>query len=267
MAYALSHIFSLQRGSVGGITYFANQFHQICMRQRTAPVQPNTPFQSGIRSAFNAAEHRWESLSPLGRQNWADYAATCIYPGPAGPYSVPGRQLFIGTLGLALYIDGVFPDHLELANVVPAIAGWYNPGIIEAAAYTGATQGVGVDITFPAGRFAVAAVDCSIAFNLTRNRYKGPWQSSAKAISPVSQAVRVHVNIDRPEGTIGKAIFTRTRCFTAAPDGQPEASHSLAFPVFLRHICTVPIGNGNGESAARTTTAKKTAKKKKAKTA
>lgn len=267
MAYALSHLHSLVRGSVGGLTYFANQFHQICMRQRTSPVQPNTPYQSGIRSAFNAAEWRWESLSPLGRQNWDDYAATCLYPGPAGPYAVPGRQLFIGTLALALYTDGILPEHHEVANVAPAIAGWFNPGIIEVAPYEGETQGIAVHINVPLGRTAFGAVDVSIAFNLTRNRYKGPWQSASKAISVMGQAATLHVNIDRPVGTIGKAIFTRTRCLTAATYGQAEESHSLAFPVFLRHICEEAPINGNGNSAAGSGTPGKTAKKKTAKTA
>lgn len=243
MARALSHLHSLIRGSVGGLTYFSNQFHQICMRQRTAPVQPNTPFQTGIRTAFNAAEAAWESLSEQARTDWADYAATCVYPGPAGDYTVPGRQLMIGTLALAFYADGIQPEEFVVHASAPIIAGWFNPASIHVGIYVGETQGIAVVISNQTGREAVAVVDVSIAFNLTRNRYKGPWQSASKIVAITGLGSKI-ATIDRPAGTLGQAIFTRTRVFSAAPFGETPAPHSLAFPAFLRHICAEPPVNG-----------------------
>jgi len=53
------------------------------------------------------------------------------------------------------------------------------------------------------------------------------------------------INIDRPIGTLGKAIFTRTRLFTAEAAVDVVEPHALAFPVYLRHICEVkPPPNG-----------------------
>lgn len=236
MAYALSHLHSLVRGSVGGLTYFANQFHQICMRQRTAPVQPNTPFQTGIRTAFNAAEATWEALTPALRQEWVDYAATCVYPGPAGPYTVPGRQLMIGTLALAYYADAIQPSEFKPCITAPTVAGWYNPASIQTSIYNGGTQGIALSIDTGPGFEAAAVVDVSIAFNVTRNRYKGPWQSAVKTIVQWGPGSKL-VEIDRPAGTVGKIIFTRTRVFTAAPHLETGIPHALAFPAYLRHTC------------------------------
>jgi len=258
MARALSHLHSLIRGSVGGLTYFSNQFHQICMRQRTAPVQPNTPWQSGIRTAFNVAEAAWEALTSQQRDDWNDYAATCVYPGPAGPYSVPGRQLMVGTLALAYYNLGIKPGEFYALTTAPVIAGWYNPGAVIAVDYTGTTQGIAVQVVIPAPSGAAIFIDVSIAFNHTRNRYKGPWISSAKHIAFLLLGLNT-INIDRPEGTAGKIIFSRTRLITAQTIEPNAIPHRLAFPVILRHTCLTVANGNNGEKPAKT---KSRAKKK-----
>jgi len=262
MARALSHLHSLIRGSVGGLTYFSNQFHQICMRQRTAPVQPNTAWQTGIRSAFDAAESIWETLTEPERDDWRFYATTCIYPGPAGPYAVPGRQLMVGTLALALYAEGISPGLFNLDNLAPAIAGWFNPGPVTPATYGGLTQGIAVSVGVPTGRSAIAVVDVSIAFNPTRTRFKGPWISPQKTLMVLPPASSTKINIDRPIGTLGKAIFTRTRLFTAEAAVDVDEPHALAFPVYLRHICEVPPVNGNDKPPEDATTPPAAAKKK-----
>lgn len=237
MAYALSHIFSLQRGSVGGITYFANQFHQICMRQRTSPVQPNTAYQVGVRTAFDQAEALWDALSPAARDDWQFYANSCIYPGPAGPYTVPGRQLMIGTIALAAYANAINPGIFSMTTLAPVISGWYNPGPITVAGYGGLAQGIGIEVQNDTGREGIAVVDVSIGFNLTRNRYKGPWISSAKTVIAVATPGLTHIDIDRPAGTLDKIIFSRSRLFSAGLPTEPVEHHSLAFPVILRHVC------------------------------
>lgn len=266
MAYVLSHMHSLIRGSVGGVTYLANQFHQIVMRARTAPVQPNTAFQVGIRTAFDAAEASWLALSEANRDDWRFYALSCVYPGPAGDYTVPGRQLFVGTLALAIYANAIEPQVLIVTDAPPVVAGWLNVGPIEVGIYTEQNVGITVVVQNPSGQPCCAVVDVSIAFNLTRTRYKGPWISGAKVVRIVPPGSSV-IEIERPLGTLGKAIFTRTRCFSSEDFGEPALPHRLAFPVHLRHICAEPPINGNGnDETASTKKAKKVATKKKAKT-
>lgn len=234
----LSQVYTIGRGSVGGITYFANQFHQLLARARTSPVQPNTPYQTGIRSAFDGADALWLGLTPAEREAWEDYAPTVQYQGPLGPYTVPGRQLFIGTLALSTYANAIFPDVFEVSTDPPVVAGRFNPGDVQASGYTGATQGIAISLDNPSADLAIVVTDVSLAFNVTRNRYKGPWLSSAKHLETIPLGPH-SFNIDRPVGTVGKAIFTRTRCFTAAPHPTAGTPHRLSADFFLRHICEV----------------------------
>jgi len=235
----LSQVYTIARGSVGGITYTANQWHQLIARARTAPIQPGTPYQAGIRSAFSAADAMWLALDPGDRELWEDYADTVIYQGPMGPYTIPGRQLFVGTLALALYADGIFPDTFVVHDAPPDVAGRFNPGPIEAGVYSGLTQGIAINITNPSSELAIVVTDVSIAFDVTRNRYKGPWISSAKHLETVPLGPH-SFNIDRPLGTLDRAVFSRTRCFTASPDGTPGIPHRLSAEFFLRHIVATP---------------------------
>lgn len=100
----LSHIASNMLGSVGGITYMNNPFHQIVGRQRTVPVQPNTNNQVFAKSAFSDAVQAWEQTSISNRQGWDDYAATVTYTGPLGDYHPSGRMLAIAQYQVIGYL-------------------------------------------------------------------------------------------------------------------------------------------------------------------
>ena len=239
MARIISPVWSQIRGSIAGITYFTNQFHQIVARQRTNPVQPNTPRQTGIRSAFDISDQLWLGLTDEQRSLWDDYAATVEYMGPLGSYTVPGRQLFIGTLALANYADALFPDTFEVDTSPPAVAGRFNPGQLIDTPYTGATQGIAIALDNPGPELAIVVSDVSIAFNVTRNRFKGPWISSAKHLETVPLGPH-SFNIDRPTGTLGKAVFSRTRIFSAAPHPASPVPHRMSVDFYLRHIVAEP---------------------------
>lgn len=264
MARALSHLFSLIRGSVGGLTYFSNQFHQICMRQRTAPVQPNTPYQAGVKTAFDLSDATWNALPALSRELWESYAQTCTYPGPAGDYTVPGRQLFIGTLVLAQYLNGFFPETIVPSVDPPLEAGWYNPGNFKDRIYDGGTQGISLTLTTPPGPFSSIVVDSSIGFSPSRLRYKGPWISNRKHFQQLPQNAIHNVTIDLPLAMVGMTVFSRSKVFTAALFGTDPIPHRMAFPVILRHIVTVDPGNGDGNDSPTGSKAKKVTNKKKA---
>lgn len=244
MAYAVSLLHSLIRGSTGGLTYFSNQFHQICVRARTSPVQPNTPFQSGIKTAFDYADSQWTALSDADRALWENYAATCVYQGPAGPYTVPARQLFIGTLGLANYINGVFPAFFLRTTIPPLVNGFYNPGPFTVESYSGGSQGIDLGVFTPADEWSVIVVDTSIGFDATRLRYKGPWVSSRKYIQLLPPSAANAVSVDLPIGLVGKTIFSRSRVFTATGAADVAIPHRMAVPVILRHVCETSGNNG-----------------------
>lgn len=196
MARIISPVWSQIRGSIAGTTYLSNQFHQIVARQRTNPVQPNTNYQTAIRTALNAASVLWQGLTDDQRADWENYSATCQWPGPLGSYTIPGRQMFIAVHSMRLYLIArgiVFTGSVLTA---PLVAGFL--GIDSVAASSGpSVPGTGIKIT--AGNPNVSTIvvwaNRSIAWNPSRLRFKGPWD------------VRWIDNIDVPTLTTGVIDF------------------------------------------------------------
>lgn len=228
MARILSHIDAIRRGSVAGTTYFANQYHQILARARTAPVQPNTVFQQGIRDAMVWASVQWRFLTPEHRQDWDDYAQTLTYDGPLGPYQVPGRLVFISNLSLAVY--GLGREALPPPTVgqAPTIAGFLNSGPYSTGPLLSPGIGFTVNITGAPDQDIFAYVQHSIGFNQTRNRFKGPWLSGSWTQLEVLAGTTTSdpfINL-----TDEAAYFVRIRCVSQ------EAPFKVSTPAILRVV-------------------------------
>ena len=178
MARLLSPVASIMRGSVAGLTFTANTFHQIVVRQRTSPVQPGTNPQSRIRSAFTAASVLWKDATPTVRAAWDDYAKTLFYPGPLGPYQVPGRSVFISNLSLCyyLYLAGlmVTPPSTE----PPTIAGFLSTNFYGYVPPTTPGTGYELNVNNPNDEPVLAICERSWAYELTRQFFKGPFVAS-----------------------------------------------------------------------------------------
>lgn len=167
------------RGSVGGNTFFPNQFHQIIIRQRTSPVNPNTNFQAQIRGSFSDASTEWALLTDAQRERWENYAATLVYPGPLGSYTLPGRQVFLSNYGTARYLDD---RGLDLGTVVhdgPVIPGFL--GLSNLTITPLAAAGVGFSVNFqnPNNEDVCVYAFRSRAFPITRNTYQGSFLSAS----------------------------------------------------------------------------------------
>lgn len=172
----LSQVYTIARGSVGGITYTANQFHGLIARARTSPVQPNTSAQTMIKSAFSFASQQWESLTDAARSLWDAYAATCLFSGPLGTYTIPGRQIFTGGLSLINYINASGLDIITVDTNPPLLAGRLTLGNVVAGTFiTPSETGIAVNFDLPGTFDYVVLGQHSIAFNPSRQRYKGPW--------------------------------------------------------------------------------------------
>lgn len=79
-------------GSLGGAVYSHNRFGQY-IRTRAIPTNPQTPFQSQVRSTFGDLATAWNTLlSPAQRAAWGLYAA-----------QVP----VINSLGASVYLTGL----------------------------------------------------------------------------------------------------------------------------------------------------------------
>lgn len=182
----LSHSWSIARGSVGGITYTANQFHQIIARARTAPVNPKTTRQTEIRSSFSGAAERWKNLTETERQGWRDYASTLVFEGPLGQYSVPGRQVFIGTIGTALYLQMRTAVPAIVDSIAPVIPGFLDIAGVTPLAFSDPGQtGIALSFVQNGAENIVGYSQRSVGWNQTRNRFKGPFLSETLTVASV----------------------------------------------------------------------------------
>lgn len=174
----LSHVWSIARGSVGGITYTAGRNHQLIARQRTSPVQPNTNPQVQMRQAWAAAEALWRNSTDIIRAQWGLYADLVVYQGPLGSYTLTGRQRFLATMSLAFYMNDRFGDTITASDVVPVTAGWFLTSRLKLSAPVAVGTGFSVSLTNDELVDGVVLVNVSQPLPATRNFWKGPWDDS-----------------------------------------------------------------------------------------
>lgn len=91
----ISSVFSGASGSVAGCTYSRNKGGNY-VRSRSIPVNPQTSFQSTVRSAFGGLAQAWlTALTANQRSGWAAYAAAVSVPGFDGQIFLSGMNWFI----------------------------------------------------------------------------------------------------------------------------------------------------------------------------
>lgn len=206
----LSQVYTIARGSVGGITYTANQYHQLIARARTSPVNPGSSLQTAIRSAFSGAEIAWKVLTAGERQDWQQYAANTPRQNPLGPITLTGRTFMRGVIALRDYMAAELATVFTDDDTAPATPGMLNLTAVRAIAPAGPSTGVAITWTNPLGNPAIfAMVQLSPAFEATRNFYKGPWDTSENVGTgtPAGAAgIQEFVNLQ-----VGKAYFMRVR--------------------------------------------------------
>lgn len=228
VARLLSIIASVIRGSVGGLTYSSNQFHQIIVRARTAPVNPNTSNQTTIRSAFNVASQAWKVMATPIRLAWEEYAESLTYEGPLGPYTMPGRQVCIGNLSMAGYIAT-----RGLYALVPSAAAPITPGFLDVGNITVGPAGAGetgflISVENPNLFDVVIFAQRSVNFGTSRYRFKGPYLSDTDiALKAASETTFPIPFYDLIKDAI---YFVRLRAITE------EGPYRISTEYFLRCI-------------------------------
>lgn len=103
---------SEMRGSIDGVVFSRTRAGAIA-RNRISPVQPNTGFQSSVRSQFAVAVGAWKSVVTAEQADgWADFGQSLSRLNALGEAYVPaGRQIFIESamnrqrIGTALLTD------------------------------------------------------------------------------------------------------------------------------------------------------------------
>lgn len=216
MARMLSQIATIIRGSVGGLTFFAGPYHQIQVRARTAPVQPNTNFQSSIKAFFGAAVALWETISQADRDGWDQYAQTVTLQGPLGPYKPSGRDLAIGAY------SGISFNRAWATGGVPAVVDMDPPVLAGQLAITNVlvgpptAPGTGNSISFDNignGESIVVFVSKSFVQSQSRNYFKGPFRTNTLKSNIVVDAGSEAVEfVQAPAGSV---YFARLRAYSA----------------------------------------------------
>lgn len=175
----LSQVYTIARGSVGGITYTANQYHQLIARARTSPVNPGSSLQTAIRSAFTGTETLWKALDQRARDDWDLYARGTPRQNPLGPITLTGRTFMRGVVGLREYMIGSLGTIFTSSDLAPVTPGMLNLSNVGAIAPGGPSTGVSITWVNPLGNPAIN-VFCQVsgAFEPTRQFYKGPWDTS-----------------------------------------------------------------------------------------
>jgi len=224
MAKLLSQVATTLRGSVGGITYTANQWHAILMRARVSPVNPNTTHQSEIRSAFAGAQGAWLALSDTERELWDDYALTCVYPGPLGNYTIPGRLMFAACYGWAKYLETRGIASIVVGDLPPSIPGWLPVDAVTPSHPATPGTGVAVSVTITGTESVTVIAEVSWAFNPTRYRFKGPFKSSTlqgiEAVAPGQSVLLEFLGLAED-----LVYFIRVRCITSAEPHRISAEY------------------------------------------
>lgn len=220
MAKILSHVWSIARGSVGGITYMSGPHGQIIARQRTAPVDPSSLLQSQVRASWDNAVGVWLGLSAAEKTNWENYALTAIFMGATGNYTVTGRALFMAGRSVQEYIRLRGLAAPTMVTTGPATDGFLLPSGFDVTAPAGIGTGIGVHVTADPTDDTIAFINVSKAFNLTRNFWKGPYDPvlTAAVIIPAGTTV-VTDFLPLP---IGKRFHVRVKC--VADDASPRVS-------------------------------------------
>lgn len=209
----LSQVYVIARGSVGGVTYTANQFHQLIARARTSPVNPQTSLQTAIRSAFSAAETLWKALDDTARSNWEAYASRTPRQNPLGPITLTGRLFMRGIISLREFMATTLGTVFTDSDLAPAVPGMLSISNVVAIPPSGPSTGIAITWGNPLGNPAIfSLVQISDAFEPTRMFYKGPWDT-AKNVSTATaggaSGVEEFVGL-----VVDKAYFMRMRAIT-----------------------------------------------------
>lgn len=225
MARMKSHLMSIMRGSVGGITYLAGPNHQIVARARTSPVNPQTTRQSQMRSEFSGAAARWNALTPAERRAWKNYAETITIENPVDNFVPTGRQIFIGNIGTREYLSvrGItFSDYLDTAPLYPGRLVVENLDVIPPEpAHTGFQ--IQVTNPNPEGVFLYGWI--SPVQNPSRNTYQGKMDSeSLQSVNLISLGSGI---ITFDVGLNDQVFFARVRLITEEAGFRTSAQYQL----------------------------------------
>lgn len=195
-------------GSVSGNTFQRGKTQTI-IRNRTIPVNPNTPGQGNVKTAMQLASSAWLAvLTEAERIAWKLYAqATELTDVFGDKYKASARNMFIRTAVPSILGGGAIPT---VAPSLPGIA------LQKLVAFT-LSEADGVELSSVSPALAAGEalfISISPQQNITRNYYKSPYVSGVT----ITSADTLPVVLKTPaEGVvIGQRYFVRYRTADAS---------------------------------------------------
>lgn len=160
------------RGSAGGTTYSRNRFGQYT-RQRSVPVNPNSPAQVAQRGRLSTATTYWrDTLTQAQRDAWDAYATNTAWTNALGlEITLTGLNHFLRTNQAALTVGA------SVITAAPATTGIPDEPVLWTPTADATGNTIDIAYTFPAD------VDdqfwlfyASRPFAASRNFFGGPWR-------------------------------------------------------------------------------------------
>jgi len=233
MAKLISPVWSIIRGSIAGTTYLSGPNNTIIARQKTAPVNPGSEYQSFVREAMIEAAALWkEVLTPVERDDWALYASTLSPSGPLGPYKLTGQNAFLQSYISAKWIE--MQGGTIAIDVDPPVI----PGFLDTGAYTivprvNAGTGVQLNVVNYATEDVTIGVQTSGPWKESKNFYRGPWDNNNNQFFDMSGSSSSSFDVNTDEEN--EYYFFRIKAVTANPPLRTQSA------VIKRHITnTIP---------------------------
>ena len=230
-----STMFSVMTKSLAGATFYTGQGPGICVRQKAAPINPNTTLQSSIRSSWSGASQLWNDLSNATREQWRLYALTCSVLGEHGSYFLTGRQMFMAVMSTTLHLDLQGVPMGDVDTDPPVEPGWLNVVNVAPIDPVGvAVTGIALTFESTGTEGIVGWAERSFAFRPARNRFKGPMIASSLSSAVIAAPASGVIEFEGLEEDM--IYFTRFRAITE------DAPHRISTPFFLRHVgYVVPV--------------------------
>lgn len=111
MAKVISPIFSVMSGKIGGMVFLHGRGGLIIARALVIPINPQTEYQSAVRSHLTDASRDWGvRLTQAQRDVWEDYAKITPYTNTIGQEVIlTGHQMYVAVRTAILGVDPATP--------------------------------------------------------------------------------------------------------------------------------------------------------------
>jgi hypothetical protein len=170
-------------GSIGGVTYGRAKGGTLYRRARAIPVNPQTVFQTQVRSSLTDLVNRWiDTLTAVQRTAWNTWGANVLFTNPLGEANpISGQNAYIGANTARLAADSklALVPILDRVDDAPTI---FDRGDFTTPVITSYTVAGGFDMEFTSTDDWAGEVGGAMLIyqgrprNTSRLFFKGPWR-------------------------------------------------------------------------------------------